>query len=156
MWSVSLIAILSKKMLRWFLKQIFIAQFEARLVSNLSSLLFQLKGWRYWPVNVGRLFKKVELHESIRYASSDPIESWLNGLLCLDVANYIPNISRYVFYCWRLVWCFMLVSYCFTSLSSWFHHRMPHPSECDLYYVNRDTLFSYHKESEIFLQVWTS
>ncbi|KAL0907551.1 hypothetical protein M5K25_021966 [Dendrobium thyrsiflorum] len=51
----------------------------------------------------GRLFKKVELHESIRYASSDPIE-------------------------------------------------MPHPSECDLYYVNRDTLFSYHKESEIFLQ----
>lgn len=71
----------------------------------------------------GRLFKKVELHESIRYASSDPIESWLNGLLCLDVANYIPNITR-----------------------------MPHPSECDLYYVNRDTLFSYHKESEIFLQ----
>ncbi|KAI0493619.1 hypothetical protein KFK09_023740 [Dendrobium nobile] len=71
----------------------------------------------------GRLFKKMELHESIRYASSDPIESWLNGLLCLDVANYIPNISR-----------------------------MPHPSECDLYYVNRDTLFSYHKESEIFLQ----
>lgn len=71
----------------------------------------------------GNFFKKVELHESIRYASSDPIESWLNGLLCLDVANYIPNISR-----------------------------MPHPSECDLYYVNRDTLFSYHKESEVFLQ----
>ncbi|CAD5183874.1 unnamed protein product [Musa acuminata subsp. malaccensis] len=71
----------------------------------------------------GRLFKKVELNESIRYASGDPIESWLNGLLCLDVASYIPNISR-----------------------------LPHPSECDLYYVNRDTLFSYHKESEIFLQ----
>lgn len=31
--------------------------------------------------------------------------------------------------------------------------RLPHPKECDLYYVNRDTLFSYHKESEIFLQV---
>ncbi|KAF8716416.1 hypothetical protein HU200_026352 [Digitaria exilis] len=30
--------------------------------------------------------------------------------------------------------------------------RLPHPKECDLYYVNRDTLFSYHKESEIFLQ----
>ncbi|ONK79120.1 uncharacterized protein A4U43_C01F3140 [Asparagus officinalis] len=71
----------------------------------------------------GRLFKKIELNESIRYASGDPIESWLNGLLCLDVASYIPNISR-----------------------------LPHPSECDLYYVNRDTLFSYHKESEIFLQ----
>ncbi|KAK8958126.1 UPF0202 protein [Platanthera guangdongensis] len=74
-------------------------------------------------VLLGNLFKKVELHESIRYASSDPIESWLNGLLCLDVANYIPNISR-----------------------------MPHPSDCDLYYVNRDTLFSYHKESEVFLR----
>lgn len=71
----------------------------------------------------GRLFKKIELVESIRYASGDPIESWLNGLLCLDVANYIPNINR-----------------------------LPPPSECDLYYVNRDTLFSYHKDSELFLQ----
>lgn len=71
----------------------------------------------------GRLFKKIELNESIRYASGDPIESWLYGLLCLDVTSYMPNISR-----------------------------LPHPSECDLYYVNRDTLFSYHKESEIFLQ----
>ncbi|KAL5703564.1 hypothetical protein ACHQM5_022097 [Ranunculus cassubicifolius] len=71
----------------------------------------------------GRTFKKVELTESIRYASGDPIESWLNGLLCLDVTSYIPPISR-----------------------------LPPRSECDLYYVNRDTLFSYHKESEIFLQ----
>lgn len=31
--------------------------------------------------------------------------------------------------------------------------RLPPPGECDLYYVNRDTLFSYHKESELFLQV---
>ncbi|KAI4383508.1 hypothetical protein MLD38_009339 [Melastoma candidum] len=71
----------------------------------------------------GRLFKKIELFESIRYASGDPIESWLNGLLCLDVSNSIPSI-----------------------------HRLPPPSECDLYYVNRDTLFSYHKDSELFLQ----
>ncbi|XP_010249467.1 PREDICTED: RNA cytidine acetyltransferase 2-like [Nelumbo nucifera] len=71
----------------------------------------------------GRVFKKVELSESIRYASGDPIESWLNGLLCLDVTSSIPNISR-----------------------------LPPPSECDLYYVNRDTLFSYHKDSELFLQ----
>ena len=33
--------------------------------------------------------------------------------------------------------------------------RIPSPSECDLYYVNRDTLFSYHKDSEVFLQVVT-
>lgn len=71
----------------------------------------------------GRLFKKVELNESIRYASGDPIESWLHGLLCLDATSSIPNISG-----------------------------LPHPSECDLYYVNRDTLFSYHKDSELFLQ----
>ncbi|KAJ4715525.1 RNA cytidine acetyltransferase [Melia azedarach] len=71
----------------------------------------------------GRLFKKIELSESIRYSPGDPIESWLNALLCLDVTNSIPNISR-----------------------------LPPPSECDLYYVNRDTLFSYHKDSELFLQ----
>ncbi|KAL9266204.1 RNA cytidine acetyltransferase 2-like protein, partial [Drosera capensis] len=45
----------------------------------------------------GRLFKKIELTESIRYASGDPIESWLNGLLCLDVANSIPDVSRFTF-----------------------------------------------------------
>ncbi|KAF2591746.1 hypothetical protein F2Q70_00041087, partial [Brassica cretica] len=71
----------------------------------------------------GCLFKKIELNESIRYASGDPIESWLNGLLCLDVATSLPNPSCH-----------------------------PRPSECDLYYVNRDTLFSYHKDSEMFLQ----
>ncbi|KAM7262099.1 hypothetical protein ACFE04_021176 [Oxalis oulophora] len=71
----------------------------------------------------GRLFKKIELSESIRYASGDPIESWLNSLLCLDVTNSVPNISR-----------------------------LPPPSECSLYYVNRDTLFSFHKDSELFLQ----
>jgi len=31
--------------------------------------------------------------------------------------------------------------------------RLPNPSECDLYYVNCDTLFSFHKDSELFLQV---
>lgn len=71
----------------------------------------------------GRLFKKIELSEAIRYASGDPIEQWLHGLLCLDVTSSIPPINR-----------------------------LPPPSECDLYYVNRDTLFSYHRDSELFLQ----
>ncbi|XP_039014425.1 RNA cytidine acetyltransferase 1-like [Hibiscus syriacus] len=71
----------------------------------------------------GRIFKKIELSESIRYASADPIESWLNDLLCLDITNSVPSINR-----------------------------LPPPGECDLYYVNRDTLFSYHKDSELFLQ----
>ncbi|KAJ4721525.1 RNA cytidine acetyltransferase [Melia azedarach] len=69
------------------------------------------------------LFHKVDLKEAIRYASGDPLESWLNGFLCLDFVNYLPPINRF-----------------------------PHPSECCLYYVNRDTLFSFHKESEVFLQ----
>ncbi|KAK9233368.1 hypothetical protein WN943_023617 [Citrus x changshan-huyou] len=92
-------------------------------------LLHQLEQQSHMPAKGvegsahGRLFKKIELSESIRYAPGDPIESWLNGLLCLDVMNSIPHINR-----------------------------LPPPSECDLYYVNRDTLFSYHKESELFLQ----
>ena len=45
--------------------------------------------------NAGRVFKKIELSESIRYASADPIESWLNALLCLDVTNSVPSISRF-------------------------------------------------------------
>jgi N-acetyltransferase 10 len=29
---------------------------------------------------------------------------------------------------------------------------VPHPSQCQLFFVNRDALFSYHKASEAFLQ----
>ncbi|GJV15063.1 RNA cytidine acetyltransferase 1-like protein [Tanacetum coccineum] len=71
----------------------------------------------------GRLFKKIGLNEAIRYASGDPLELWLNNLLFLDIVNSIPSINRF-----------------------------PPPRECDLYYVNRDTLFSYHKDIELFLQ----
>ncbi|KAL6568995.1 hypothetical protein OROGR_000720 [Orobanche gracilis] len=71
----------------------------------------------------GQLFKSIKLNESVRYASGDPIESWLNSLLYLDVTDNVPSISR-----------------------------LHPPSKCDLYYVNRDTLFSYHKDSELFLQ----
>ncbi|KAL0558411.1 hypothetical protein IC582_002976 [Cucumis melo] len=71
----------------------------------------------------GRKFCMLELQEPIRYASGDHLESWLNSLLCLDVTSTMPPISR-----------------------------LPLPSECNLYYVNRDTLFSFHKDSEIFLQ----
>ncbi|XP_071369958.1 RNA cytidine acetyltransferase [Centroberyx affinis] len=70
-----------------------------------------------------RSLHEVSLHEAIRYASGDPVEKWLNELLCLDCLN-IPR----------------LVSGC------------PLPQTCDLYYVNRDTLFCYHKASEAFLQ----
>eukprot|EP00891_Asterochloris_glomerata_P009605 jgi/Astpho2/9605/Aster-03877 len=71
-----------------------------------------------------RTFREVQLQEPIRYAAGDKVESWLHELLCLDAAEHIPKLPA----------------------------RLPHPSECDLYYINRDTLFSYHKASEAFLQ----
>ncbi|KAM9220824.1 RNA cytidine acetyltransferase isoform 2-T2 [Dugong dugon] len=70
-----------------------------------------------------RTLHEVSLQESIRYAPGDAVEKWLNDLLCLDCLN----ITR-------------IVSGC------------PLPEACELYFVNRDTLFCYHKASEIFLQ----
>jgi N-acetyltransferase 10 len=69
----------------------------------------------------GRVLREIELAEPIRYASGDPVESWLNGLLCLD-AQVAP------------------VTQC------------PHPAQCELYYVERDALFSYHAAAEQFLR----
>ncbi|UXI20139.1 box C/D snoRNA protein 1 [Sarcoptes scabiei] len=73
----------------------------------------------------GRMLYELTLSESIRYKNEDDVEKWLNKLLCLD-ATCVEN-----------------------SLSN---SGCPLPSECQLYYINRDTLFSYHKTSEDFLQ----
>lgn len=70
----------------------------------------------------GRILQEVVLNESIRYTDNDPVEKWLTDLLCLDASD-VPRISS----------------------------GCPLPELCDLYYVNRDTLFSYHKASEAFL-----
>ena len=77
---------------------------------------------RYICIFSGRVLHEVVLNESIRYANGDPVEKWLNELLCLD-ATTVPRITS----------------------------GCPLPQKCDLYYVNRDTLFSYHKASEGFL-----
>jgi N-acetyltransferase 10 len=71
----------------------------------------------------GRSLREIKLEEPIRYALNDPVEKWLNKLLCLDATIVSKNIQG-----------------------------CPHPSECELFYVNRDTLFSYHPVSETFLQ----
>ncbi|KAJ1823203.1 N-acetyltransferase 10 [Coemansia sp. RSA 2599] len=73
----------------------------------------------------GRTLREVSLEEPIRYSAGDATEKWLNKLLCLDAA-VAPRGSG--------------ASGC------------PHPSECELYWVNRDALFSYHPVSETFLQ----
>ncbi|CDW54381.1 tRNA bind 2 and DUF1726 and Helicase RecD and GNA T acetyltr 2 domain containing protein [Trichuris trichiura] len=71
----------------------------------------------------GRVLSELVLEESIRYGAGDPVESWLNQLLCLDV-NLAPKVSS----------------------------GCPAPNDCDLYPFSADTLFCFHKVSEVFLQ----
>lgn len=72
---------------------------------------------------VGRQLYELTLDESIRYKPGDDVETWLTNLLCLDAMTNAPILSG-----------------------------CPSPDLCQLYYINRDTLFSYHKASEVFLQ----
>ncbi|KAI0276813.1 GNAT acetyltransferase 2-domain-containing protein [Russula aff. rugulosa BPL654] len=71
-----------------------------------------------------RTLREVKLDTPIRYSTGDKVEQWLNALLCLD-ATISPRSAL---------------------------HGTPHPSQCELFYVSRDTLFSYHIASEAFLQ----
>ncbi|XP_029724164.2 RNA cytidine acetyltransferase, partial [Aedes albopictus] len=66
---------------------------------------------------------KIKLEESIRYNPHDAVESWLTSLLCLD-ATVVPNLNS----------------------------GCPTPEACELYYIDRDALFSYHRAAEAFLQ----
>lgn len=70
--------------------------------------------------------REMELATPIRYALGDPVEAWLNQLLCLDSGG--------------------------TGAHLHLAGGAPAPAECELYSVNRDALFSYHKLSEAFLQ----
>ncbi|KAJ3208518.1 N-acetyltransferase 10 [Dinochytrium kinnereticum] len=79
-----------------------------------------------------RVLREIKLEEPIRYGAGDAVEAWLTKLLCLDACN--PAASGLVGgLMGRNAGC-------------------PHPSSCELYYVNRDTLFSFHPVSEAFLQ----
>ncbi|KAF9458787.1 DUF699-domain-containing protein [Collybia nuda] len=71
-----------------------------------------------------RTLTEIKLTTPIRYSAGDTIESWLNSLLCLD-ATILPKHPS---------------------------QGCPHPSTCELFWVSRDTLFSYHPASETFLQ----
>ncbi|KAM3419782.1 RNA cytidine acetyltransferase [Cercospora zeina] len=77
----------------------------------------------YTP-KTARSLREIELNEPIRYAAGDAVEKWMNTLLCLDAT--LPRKSRM--------------------------HGTPHPSQCELLQVNRDTLFSFHPITERFLQ----
>jgi N-acetyltransferase 10 len=74
-----------------------------------------------------RVLKEVEMLIPIRYALLDPIEEWLHSFLCLDSTSASP-----------------------------LKNAMPHPKDCGLFFVNKTTLFSYHKSSEQFLKnLWS-
>ncbi|KAJ7194724.1 GNAT acetyltransferase 2-domain-containing protein [Mycena pura] len=75
------------------------------------------------PAPKTRALREIKLTTPIRYRAGDKIEKWLYNVLCLNAT---------------------------TTSSS--HRGTPHPSTCSLFYVNRDTLFSYHPASEVFLQ----
>ena len=77
-----------------------------------------------YNVSSSRSLREITLSEPIRYAQGDDVERWLNRVLCLDAT--LPRSSNV--------------------------HGTPHPSQCQLLQVNRDTLFSFHKVSEKFLQ----
>jgi N-acetyltransferase 10 len=72
-----------------------------------------------------RVLKEISLEEPIRYAEGDEVELWLNKLLCLDSTQVPPTAGP---------------------------GMCPHPSTANLFYVNKDALFSFHKASELFLQ----
>jgi N-acetyltransferase 10 len=67
--------------------------------------------------------RELTLSVPIRYSSGDGIEKWLSNLLCLDSTEAM-------------------------SLQG----KLALPADCQLYLINRDTLFSYHNASEEFLR----
>uniref|UniRef100_A0A673MF69 RNA cytidine acetyltransferase n=1 Tax=Sinocyclocheilus rhinocerous TaxID=307959 RepID=A0A673MF69_9TELE len=100
-----------------------IQQLRQQSADSQQNLLAENRNTSTARLAAARTLHEVTLHESIRYGQGDPVEKWLNDLLCLDCLS-VPRI----------------ISGC------------PLPQTCDLYYVNRDTLFCYHKASEAFLQ----
>uniref|UniRef100_A0A1I7Y929 RNA cytidine acetyltransferase n=1 Tax=Steinernema glaseri TaxID=37863 RepID=A0A1I7Y929_9BILA len=81
------------------------------------------KGQQKLATATARTLHELVLEESIRYKPGDHVEQWLSRILCLDATNIHRLISG-----------------------------TPPPKDCELYYVNRDTLFSFHKGSEQFLR----
>ncbi|KAJ3473426.1 hypothetical protein NLG97_g10313 [Lecanicillium saksenae] len=74
-------------------------------------------------LQAGRKLREITLSEPIRYSQGDGVEKWLNKLLCLDAQ--LPKVKG---------------------------NGTPDPSQCELWNINRDTLFSFHHVSEAFLQ----
>lgn len=82
---------------------------------------------RQTPGATTRYLREIDLRMPIRYGLSDPVESWLHTLLCLDSTNATP-----------------------------LRQALPHPRDCKLYFVKKSTLFSFNRSSEQFLHsLWS-
>ncbi|MGH0114495.1 UNVERIFIED_CONTAM: hypothetical protein FKN15_019635 [Acipenser sinensis] len=92
-----------------------------------------------------RSLHEVTLHESIRYAPGDAVEKWLNNLLCLDCLNIPCIISG----CPLPQSCELYPSLLLSAILLYYIAGL---ALLCRYYVNRDTLFCYHRASEAFLQ----
>ncbi|TEB14478.1 N-acetyltransferase [Perkinsus sp. BL_2016] len=73
--------------------------------------------------NPSFVVSELEMKTPIRYCLNDGIEKWLHNLLCLD-STEAPALKN----------------------------KLVAPSDCKLYLVNRDALFSHHKATEKFLR----
>ncbi len=93
----------------------------------------------------GRSLKEITLSEPIRYTQGDPVEKWLNTLLCLDATLPRSKINTQGCPVSSLLSSARLLSI------TWANQNQD-PSKCELLHVNRDTLFSFHPVSEKFLQ----
>lgn len=74
-----------------------------------------------------KTLEEIQMEIPIRYNICDPVENWLNNLLCLDCGEgeALKEVA-------------------------------PYPDDCTLYLVNKETLFSYNKSSEVFLRkIWS-
>lgn len=74
-------------------------------------------------------FTEITLTEPIRYNGQDNAEKWLNDLLCLDCGIGLGD-----------------------SVSNGQDQHQPAASDCQLFLVDRDALFSGGARSERFLQ----
>mmetsp|Transcript_10053 Transcript_10053/g.23516 ORF Transcript_10053/g.23516 Transcript_10053/m.23516 type:complete len:518 (-) Transcript_10053:1880-3433(-) len=70
-----------------------------------------------------RIFKEIYIDEPIRFSKNDPVEKWLNDLLCMNMEK-----------------------------KSFLSKGCPNPKHCRLFLVDRNALFSSHKIANIFLQ----
>jgi N-acetyltransferase 10 len=70
-----------------------------------------------------RIFKEIYLEEPIRFSKNDPVEKWLNELLCMNMEQ-----------------------------KSFLSKSCPVPKNCHLFLVDRNALFSSHKIANLFLQ----